>query len=220
MTDDIDDLLSALDPAAGARLSALPVQHMGEGTVLFRPGDEAAGFVLVRAGRVAVYLTGRSGREILLYTVEAGQTCIQTTLGILGGQPYTGEAIAETLVSMAVVPRALFMDLMETSPGFRRFVFRAFAERMGDVTRVLEQVAFVRIEERLVAFLLDRADPAGLVHLTHQQIATAIGTAREVVSRRLEALAGKGLVDPDRGQIRILDRARLAARLRESGGAR
>lgn len=217
MADHIDDLVAALDPSAGERLSRLPVQRTGEGTVLFRPGDEAQGFVLVRSGRVAVHLVGRSGREILLYTVEAGETCIQTTLGILGGQPYAGEAIAETPVDMTVIPRGLFMELMESSQGFRRFVFRAFAERMGDVTRVLEQVAFVRIEERLAGLLVERADAAGIVQLTHQQIASAIGSAREVVSRRLEALAARGFVDLDRGQIRIVDRRRLSTLLGASG---
>jgi len=210
MAGDIGDLVAGLDPSSRERLSRLQATALGEGTVLFRPGDEAQGFVLVRSGRVAVHLTGRSGRGILLYTVEAGETCIQTTLGILGGQHYTGEAIAETPVTMTVIPRRLFMDLMETSHDFRGFVFRAFAARMADVTRVLEQVAFVRIEERLAAMLIERADPGGVVHLTHQQIATAIGSAREVVSRRLEALAAKRLVDLDRGQIRIVDRARLA----------
>ena len=213
MTSGPRDLDDVLDPAARDRLSRLSLTAVGEGTVLFRPGDEAKGFVLVKAGRVAVYLTGRSGREILLYTVEAGETCIQTTLGILGGQRYSAEGIAETPVEMTIIPRGLFMDLMESSHGFRRFVFRAFAERMGDVTRVLEQVAFVRIEERLAGLLVERADQAGVVHLTHQQIATAIGSAREVVSRRLEALAAKGLVDLDRGQIRIADRRRLVALL-------
>ncbi len=219
MTDHIDDLVATLDPAARERLSRLPMARVGEGTVLFRPGDDAQGFVLVRSGRVAVYLTGRSGREILLYTVEAGETCIQTTLGILGEQPYSGEAIAETPVDMTIMPRGLFMELMESSQGFRRFVFRAFAERMGDVTRVLEQVAFVRIEERLAGLLVERADTTGIVHLTHHQIATAIGSAREVVSRRLEALAARGLVDLDRGQIRIVDRRRLSALLGQPSAA-
>ena len=211
MADHIADLVAALDTSAAEQLVRLSTTTVAEGTLLFRPGDVAKGFVLVESGRVAVYLTGRSGREILLYTVEAGETCIQTTLGILGGQHYTGEAIAETPVVMTIVPRGLFMNLMENSQTFRRFVFRAFAERMGDVTRVLEQVAFVRIEERLARLLLERADSGDVAHLTHQQIATAIGSAREVVSRRLEVLAAKGFIDLDRGHIRIIDRARLAA---------
>ena len=71
--------------------------------------------------------------------------------------------------------------------------------------RVLEQVAFVKVEERLAAALIDRADGLGVVAATHQELATAIGSAREVVSRRLEALGTKGLVELDRGSIRIVD---------------
>ena len=207
----LSDIAGPLDADSRDRLAQLKSMHLAEGSVLFRPGDEAKGFVLVRSGRIAVYLTGPNGREILLYAVEPGETCIQTTLGILGGQHYTGEAVAETAVEMTVIPRAMFLDLMERSAGFRRFVFRAFADRMADVTRVLEQVAFVRIEERLAALLLERAEDDGVVRLTHQQIATLIGSAREVVSRRLETFATKGLVDLDRGRVRLSSSERLRA---------
>lgn len=204
--------LYGLDRDSSARLEAATrPQEVPAGTVLFRPGDEAKGFVLVHSGRVAVYLTGRSGREILLYAVEPGETCIQTTLGLMGGQHYTGEAVAETPVTMSLVPRALFRDLMSASESFRSFVFKAFADRMADVTRVLEQVAFVKVEARLAALLLERADSEGEVHLTHQAIATAIGSAREVVSRRLDAMRAKGLVSLDRGMIHIDDKGRLSA---------
>lgn len=208
-----------LDAETNERLSAIRPMEVPAGTVLFRPGDEAKGFVLVHSGRVSVYLTGRSGREILLYSVEPGETCIQTTLGLLGGQHYTGEAITETPVSISLIPRALFRELIAQSESFRGFVFKAFADRMADVTRVLEQVAFVKVEQRLAAFLLERAEADGAVRLTHQAIATGIGSAREVVSRRLDTLRAKGLVDLDRGQIRIADRDGLFRLYREKDGA-
>ncbi|MCB1420350.1 MAG: Crp/Fnr family transcriptional regulator [Notoacmeibacter sp.] len=199
------------DWADDERIRGLKPMDVPAGAVLFRPGDEAKGFVLVHSGRVAVYLTGKSGREILLYAVEPGETCIQTTLGLLGGQHYTGEAVAETPVAMSLIPRRLFLELMAGSEQFRSFVFKAFADRMADVTRVLEQVAFVKVESRLASLLVERADPGGTVELTHQAIATAIGSAREVVSRRLEALRARGMVSLDRGQIRIEDRPALRA---------
>ena len=107
----LSDIAGPLDADSRERLAQLKSMHLAEGSVLFRPGDEAKGFVLVRSGRIAVYLTGPNGREILLYAVEPGETCIQTTLGILGGQHYTGEAIAETAVEMTVIPRAMFLSL-------------------------------------------------------------------------------------------------------------
>lgn len=198
-----------LDADARAEIARLKPTAVPKGAVLFRPGDEAPGFFLIGSGRVGVYLVGRSGREILLYAVEPGETCVQTTLGLIGGNAYTGEAVAETDLVAYVVPRTVFARLMEQSPAFRRFVFRAFGARLADVMRVLEQVAFVKVEERLAAALVGRADPAGVVTATHQELAVAIGSAREVVSRRLEALGAKGLVALDRGAIRIVDRNRL-----------
>lgn len=194
-----------LDEEAKAELAALKPALVPKGTVLFRPGDQAPGFFLIASGRVGVYLVGRGGREILLYSVAPRETCVQTTLGLLGGQAYAGEAVAETDLVAFVVPRGSFARLMDRSASFRAFVFRAFGARLGDIMRVLEQVAFVKVEERLATLLVERADGGGTVLATHQELATAIGSAREVVSRRLELLSGKGLVELDRGSIRIVN---------------
>ncbi|MFN7091173.1 MAG: Crp/Fnr family transcriptional regulator, partial [Allorhizobium sp.] len=83
---------------------------------------------------------------------------------------------------------------------------------------VLEQVAFVKVEQRLAHALLERADEEGRVALTHQELAAVIGTAREVVSRRLEALSSKGVVENERGQIRLVDRGELSRMARVGEG--
>jgi CRP/FNR family transcriptional regulator, anaerobic regulatory protein len=200
-----------VDAAAAPFLQRVKRLEVPAGSVLFRAGDVAQGFVLVLDGKVGVYLTGQGGRELRLYSVGAGASCIQTTLGLLGGEPYAGEAVTETDASLVVIPAGDFRSLIETSPAFRAFVFRAFGARMADVTRTLEQVAFVRIEARLAAYLLDTADSHGAVHATHQTIATAIGSVREVVSRRIEAMRAAGLIDAERGVVTLLDRPRLRA---------
>jgi CRP/FNR family transcriptional regulator len=197
--------LEVLDDQCRARLSTLQPIELPVGKVVFRPGNEVAGFVLVVSGRVGVYLTGPTGREILLYQVTPGETCVQTTLGLLGEQDYSGEAVAETPVKAVIVPKAMFMELLTTSESFRSFVFHAFASRLQAIMTVLERVAFITVEERLASVLLERADEDGLVHNTHQELATAIGSAREVVSRRLELFGKRGLVALERGNIKIAD---------------
>ena len=177
--------------------------------MLFRPGDAPFGFVLTISGRVNVYLNSRTGRELLLYSIDPGQTCVQTTLGMLGSQPYSGEAITEGDVVAVVVPPATFERLVRESDEFRRFVFKAFGDRLGEMTHLLEMVAFVKVELRLAQWLLAQADGEGLVKATHAEIASAIGSAREVVSRRLEALSGRGIVSLDRGVVRIVARKDL-----------
>lgn len=198
-----------MDEVSLSALKLLKPTLIKRGQVVFRPGDMASGFFIVLSGHIGVFLTGMSGREMRLYEVEPGETCIQTTLGLLGGENYGGEAIAETDISAIVVPRNVFLDLMNRSHWFRHYVFRAFAGRMGDITHVLEQVAFVRVEQRLAGELLAIAGAKGVVHATHQDLAVAIGSVREVVSRRLEAFERDGLVALERGQISIKDRAGL-----------
>ena len=202
--------LADIDDEARRALEALKPMHVPARATLFRPGDAAQSFVILLSGRIGVYLTGRNGRELLLYSVTPGETCVQTTLGVLGGAPYTGEAVAESDLVAVMVPPAVFERLMASSPAFRAFVFKAFADRLGDLMFVLEQVAFVKVEQRLAHALLERADDEGRVTLTHQELAVVIGTAREVVSRRLEALASKGVVASERGQIRIIEKGELA----------
>lgn len=210
--------LADIDDETRRALEALKPMHVPARATLFRPGDAAQSFVILLSGRIGVYLTGRNGRELLLYSVTPGETCVQTTLGVLGGAPYTGEAVAESDLVAVMVPPAVFERLMASSPAFRAFVFKAFADRLGDLMFVLEQVAFVKVEQRLAHALLERADDEGRVTLTHQELAVVIGTAREVVSRRLEALASKGVVANERGQIRIINRAELARMSRAADG--
>ncbi|MFN7126507.1 MAG: Crp/Fnr family transcriptional regulator [Allorhizobium sp.] len=210
--------LAGIDAEARQALEALTPMHVPHRTTLFRPGDAAQSFVILLSGRIGVYLTGRNGRELLLYSVTPGETCVQTTLGVLGGAPYSGEAVAESDLVAVMVPPAVFERLMADSVAFRHFVFRAFADRLGDLMFVLEQVAFVKVEQRLAHALLERADEEGHVALTHHDLAVIIGTAREVVSRRLEALVSKGVVANERGQIRINNRAELARMARAADG--
>jgi CRP/FNR family transcriptional regulator, anaerobic regulatory protein len=198
--------IEAFEPDVAEAIGRLPRHKLPAGSVLFRPGDEAQGFVLVAGGAVSVFLTGRNGREIALYDVGPGQTCVQTTLCLLGGSHYSAEARATSDVEIIVVPRGVFTRWVDERPKFRGFVFRAFGARLAEVTAILEQVAFVKIEARLAAELLRRADAEGVVRLTHQELAVGIGSAREVISRRLESLARDGLVSLDRGTVRIVRR--------------
>jgi CRP/FNR family transcriptional regulator len=193
-----------LSDAARKSLAVLPAHDLPRGAVLFRPGDLAQGFVVVLAGRIEVFLTGPSGREIMLYAVEPGQSCVQTTLGLMAEESYSGEAHAAVDARVVLIPRGLFTRLMDTEAGFRGFVMAAFARRMADVTRLLEQVAFGRVEARLATALLDLAT-GGVVQATQAELAARIGSAREVVSRRLEAFHRQGWVETDRGAVHLTD---------------
>ncbi len=205
-----DTGLSKLDTHAQAQLNALAPQIVPAGAVLFSPGDAVKGYVIVLSGRVDVHLLGPTGRDILLYAVVPGQSCIQSTLGLLGGDAYTGEAVASAPTRFVLLPRTLFLELLDESHRFRLLVFETFAARMQSMMQLVENVSFVRVESRLVSLLLERADANGRLEMTQADMARAIGSAREVVSRRLDKLAREGLLEHERGVLHLIDRAGLA----------
>lgn len=203
--------LAALEPAARAALDRLAPVEVPEGAVLFAPGETVKGYVIVLAGHVGVHLIGPNGRDLLLYEVAPGQSCIQSTLGLLGGDDYSAEATATTPTRLVLVPRPVFLELLDRSPAFRKVVFAAFAERMQAMMQLIETMSFMRVEARLAALILDRADEEDSLAMTQAEIARAIGTAREVISRRLDRLARAGAIRAERGRIRIRDRSVLEA---------
>jgi CRP/FNR family transcriptional regulator len=202
--------LASLDGGTRARLGSIPPVTVPAGTVLFHPGDAVKGYVLVLYGTVSVHLVGPTGRGIVLYRVAAGQSCVQSTLGLLGGDSaYSAEAVADTETRLVLLPRALFLDLLDRSTGFRAQVFAAFADRMQEMMRLLERLSFGRVSQRLARLLLERADAQGVVTATQHDLAEDIGSAREVVARNLAALQSQGLVLSGRGRVTLTDRSGL-----------
>ncbi|HAV07273.1 MAG TPA: Crp/Fnr family transcriptional regulator [Rhodobacteraceae bacterium] len=200
--------LQGLAPGDQSRLNALTPITLPAGSVIFRPGDAAQGYAVVLSGRVDVSMTGASGREMLLYSVAPGQSCIQTTLGLLSDSDYSAEAQTATETRLVVIPRGLFLDLLDNSAPFRTLVFSAFADRMTMMLKLVETVAFTRAECRLAARVLTLSEH-GPIHATQGELAAQVGTAREVVSRRFDAWTRKGWIRTGRGEVTVIDRAAL-----------
>lgn len=187
------------------------VVRVPAGTLIFGSGKAPENLLLLLEGTVRVQQVGENGREIVLYHVHAGESCVLTTACLLAYEDYTAEGIAETDLEAVAIPRAAFDELIARSPEFRRFVFTAYARRITDLFVVIQEVAFGRVDLRLAQKLLDLADGGGGVHRTHQSLATEVGTAREVISRQLHEFQRRGWVTATRGEVRLADRAALEA---------
>lgn len=193
-----------------ARISAeAQVLDLPQGQRVFAPGEACRGWILVLAGSVRVTFTADTGREMVLYRVGAGETCVLTTACLLGDDLYaaTGETEAPTRALM--LPAGRVAVLLDESPAFRRLVFRGFGHRLGEILKTMEDAVFHRVDARLARLLLRRAGGDGCLRATQADLATDLGTAREVVSRLLARWAAQGIVDRRRGEIAVLDRARL-----------
>ena len=187
------------------------VIKVSEGTMIFGPGKSPDHMLLLLEGTVRVQQRSDSGREIVLYRVTAGESCVMTTACLLAHEDYTAEGIAATDVKAAAIPRAVFDDLLARSPEFRSFVFYAYSKRMTDLFMIIDEVAFKRLDIRLAQKILTLADDSGVLKTTHQKLAAELGSAREVVSRQLQEFQRRGWVAQSRGTIEILDRENLQA---------
>ncbi len=181
------------------------------GAQVFRQGDRADRYLLVTEGSVRVFARSDEGREIVLYRVGPGEMCTLTTACLLGRSDYRAEAVAETATVAQALPASRFHELISASPEFREFVFTSFSGRLNDIMQRFEELVLASVGRKLARCLTQQADADRVVHLTHEAIATEIGTAREVVSRHLKALEARGVVELGRGWIRIRDAAGLDA---------
>ena len=132
----------------GSMIVVLPA-----GSRIFGPGHAPENFLLLVDGTIRVQQVSEGGREIVLYRVSAGESCALTTACLMGYEEYLAEGIAETAVKAVAIPRALFDELIASSREFRRFVFTAFSRRVTDLFRIIEEVAFARIDVRLAQLL-------------------------------------------------------------------
>ncbi|MCG8494134.1 MAG: Crp/Fnr family transcriptional regulator [Sneathiellales bacterium] len=179
------------------------------GKTVFAPDMEAAHFILLANGSVKVSQTGQSGREIILYRIEGGDSCILTTSCLLSGEHYNAEAVTETEVTALLLPASSFNELIAKSVAFRQMVFANYATRIASLIHLVEEVTFEKIDSRLAHKLLILADPEETLDATHQILATELGSAREVISRHLKEFDRNGWIEVSRGQIKLLDKEAL-----------
>jgi CRP/FNR family transcriptional regulator len=206
-----DDLRAAL--VAGSKIVEVP-----EGTPVFAPGQSADNLLLLLSGTVRVQQKSETGREVFLYRVHAGESCVLTTACMLAFEDYAADGVAETDVRAVAIPRATFDDLAGRSPVFREFIFKAYSRRITDLFTLIDDIVFQRMDVRLAARLLELAED-GVVHATHLVLGTELGTAREVVSRTLSEFQRRGWIAQRRGEIELTERGALE-RLARSGGDR
>ncbi len=202
--------LSQLGPELRDQLtSRSKVITVPTNTVIFGPDKAPENLLLLLEGTVRVQQLSEGGREIVLYRVNAGESCVMTTACLLAYDDYSAEGITETEVTAAAIPRKVFEDLISTSEAFRRFVFTAYSRRITDLFQVIEDIAFQRMDIRLAQRLLELAGDASEVKSTHQKMAAELGTAREVISRQLQEFQRRNWAAQSRGTITLLDKPAL-----------
>lgn len=176
------------------------------GTVLFSPGQECPGFVRLSQGIIRVTLTAANGREVVLYRVSPGDICLQTFACMTDGRRYSAEGTAESDIIGEIMPHAIFRQAMSEDADFRAEILMGVAHRFADFEQLVEDVALTGFDARLARVLLKLARDGDQITATHDALAVETASGRAFVSRRLGEFARRGLVEPGRGRLRVLDR--------------
>lgn len=171
---------------------------------------------LVIEGTARVYKIGENGREITLYRIGPGESCILTASCIMSRKPFPAFAISEEPIKALILSSADVVRWSNQEATWRDYLFQLISDRLGDVISVVEEVAFRRVDRRLVSYLLQHIENNGMhMQVTHQSIASDLGTSREVVSRILKDFEQQGMISTSRGTITLEDRHRLSEKLTE-----
>ncbi len=190
---------------AAGQVVVLPKDQM-----LMQQNQQCQYIPLVISGVLRVFKLSASGREMTLYRIGAGQTCLVSIACQLKGEDFPALAQVEQQAQLFMLPAALCHEVMDRSIAWKDYLITSLYDHLTDVMQTLEAVAFDRTDRRLVQWLLDRTGGrAGTVRTTHEAIAIELGTAREVVSRLLGELKSKGAVALGREKIEVKDAALL-----------
>ena len=193
----------------GRLVNVARILRLQEGAQVFGPTNIPDSLFFLYDGRIRVSQSSDTGREITLYRVDAGESCVLTTACMLSEEAYSAEGVAETDITLVALPKLAFEQLVSEEVEFRDFVFAAYSKRLIDLLRVVDDVAFghmdVRLAERLLVIAGDRKEIAA----THQHLASELGTASEVVSRVLSDFQKRQIVGQSRGRITLIDKKAL-----------
>ncbi len=204
---DLYPSLAQVQPAPDAPAAGLVPFEAPANTVLFSEHAACQGFPLVLSGEIKVSRSSGDGRSLELYRVVPGELCLVSSACLFRAQPLSASGITTKPSTLMLIPPELFKRWLE-NPAFRNDVLGLFAERMADLTCLIDAVAFHKLDRRLAAALLGRGQQ---LHVTHQTLADELGTVREIVTRLLRQFEREGWVSLGREQIQIVNGAALRA---------
>ncbi len=193
------------DGLVNGLLSVSQRKTVPAGSQLYAEGDACSGIAFVLSGEIRVYKIGQTGREITLYEIGPGETCILNASCILSGTSYPAHAVTLAETNLLIVPSEIFRRLVREHETMRDFVFTLLSRRLSGVMELVEEVAFGRMDERLHEYLIEKSGNNRL-EATHQKIANDLGTSREVVSRLLKDFERRGQVSLSRNVITLLEK--------------
>ncbi len=194
-------------PEIKAKLSLYGIaKTFAEGDIILKENAYINSIPIVISGSIRVMRTDEDGRELLLYYIESGESCIMSFLGGLHQDTSKIKAIAEEKTEILFIPIDRVTELIKEYPEWLKYIFRLYHKRFEELLEVVNEVAFKKMDERILNFIKKKVELTknNELHLTHEQIAQELGTARVVVSRLLKQMEDEGLIVLGRNKIELM----------------
>ncbi|CAM3414027.1 Crp/Fnr family transcriptional regulator [Elizabethkingia occulta] len=176
------------------------------GTVILHENACIQAIPIVMKGTLKVIRTEEDGREILLYYIKTGESCIMSFLGGLHNEPSKVKAEVEEEAEILFLPMAKVSLFIKEYPQWLDYIFRLYHKRFEELLDVINSIAFKKVDERLLSLLYKKKELTGkdTLSITHEQLANELGTARAVVSRLLKQLEDNGVLQLGRNKITLM----------------
>lgn len=176
------------------------------GQVILNENTAIRSIPIVMKGRLKVIRTEEDGREILLYYIQAGESCIMSFLGGMYQQTSKVRAEVEQEAEILFLPIEKVSIFIQDYPQWLDYIFRLYHKRFEELLEMVNAIAFKKVDERLLALLQTKATVTGenIFALTHEQLAQELGSSRVVISRLLKQLEEKNVVKLGRNKITLL----------------
>lgn len=181
------------------------------GTTIYNGSSECVGILVVRSGRLRTYMLSNQGKDITLFRLYASDMCVLSATCLLRNITFDVQVDADLDSELYVINTGIFAKLMTENVYVENETYKAALDKFSDVMWTMEQILFMSFDQRLAIFLFDETQKANsnTLSITHSQIASYIGSAREVVSRMLKYFEEEGIVTLSRKDITILSRTKL-----------
>lgn len=184
-----------------------------KGTRVYSGERECLGMLFVMQGEMRTYLLSEEGREVTLFRIYPNDLCVLSASCVISQISFDTQMSAQKDTEALIIPPNIVLLLKEKNLSVRCFLYELATKRFSDVMWAMQQILFKRLDQRLALFLMQESQRLGTdtIHMTHEQIAQQISSAREAVARMLKQFSEDGLVELKRGAIRLLDQKGLKA---------
>lgn len=182
------------------------VKNYSSGEIILDENASIRSIPIVTKGSIKVMRTEEDGREILLYYIKAGESCVMSFLGGLHGETSKVKAEVEEDAEVLFLPTDKVASLIKSNPEWLDYIFKMYHKRFEELLDMVNEVTFRKVDDRLINLLQKKSELTGskIITATHEQLANELGTARVVVSRILKTFEEDHILKLGRNRIELL----------------